>query len=128
MTESTRRRTLRLRTRVTLFFSLTALVASLGLAVVTYAVSRSFLIEQRQQTARAQAYANAKTVKDQYHPDVVISLDGAWRHEERALRPQEQVVLSPVQFTRDGEPAPRDLRARRLTIACRQGRASVELR
>ena len=65
MTESTRRRTLRLRTRVTLFFSLTALVASLGLAVVTYAVSRSFLIEQRQQTARAQAYANAKTVKDQ---------------------------------------------------------------
>ena len=65
MTESTRRRTLRLRTRVTLFFSLTALVASLGLAVVTYVVSRSFLIEQRQQTARAQAYANAKTVKDQ---------------------------------------------------------------
>ena len=65
MTEPTRRRTLRLRTRVTLFFSLTALVASLGLAVVTYAVSRSFLIEQRQQTARAQAYANAKTVKDQ---------------------------------------------------------------
>ena len=65
VTEPTRRRTLRLRTRVTLFFSLTALVASLGLAVVTYAVSRSFLIGQRQQTARAQAYANAKTVKDQ---------------------------------------------------------------
>jgi signal transduction histidine kinase len=65
VTTSPRRRTLRLRSRVTLFFSLTALVASLGLAAVTYAVSRTFLIEQRQQTARAQAYANAKTVKDQ---------------------------------------------------------------
>jgi signal transduction histidine kinase len=55
----------RLRTRVTQFFSLTALVASLGLAVVTYAVSRSFLIDQRQQTAQTQAFANAKTVRDQ---------------------------------------------------------------
>ncbi|MBI4882682.1 MAG: HAMP domain-containing histidine kinase [Actinobacteria bacterium] len=63
--QSPRRRTLRLRTRVTLFFSLTALVASLGLAVVTYAVARSFLIGEREQTARTQAYANAKTVRDQ---------------------------------------------------------------
>ncbi len=61
MTEKRRRRTLRLRTRVTLFFSLTALVASLALAVVTYAVARSVLIEQRQETARTQAYTNAKT-------------------------------------------------------------------
>ncbi len=60
-----RRRTLRLRTRVTLFFSLTALVASLALAVVTYAVARSVLIEQRQETARTQAETNAKTVFDQ---------------------------------------------------------------
>lgn len=60
-----RRRTLRLRTRVTLFFSLTALAASLGLAVVTYAVARSFLIDQRQQTAQTQAFANAKIVRDQ---------------------------------------------------------------
>lgn len=60
-----RRRTLRLRTRVTLFFSLTALVASLALAVVTYAVARSVLIEQRLETARTQAETNAKTVFDQ---------------------------------------------------------------
>jgi signal transduction histidine kinase len=65
MSQPRRRRTLRLRTRVTLFFSLTALVASLGLAVVTYAVARSFLIDQRQQTARTQTFANAKTVRDQ---------------------------------------------------------------
>jgi signal transduction histidine kinase len=65
MTQPRRRRTLRLRTRVTLFFSVSALVASLGLAFVTYAVSRSFLIDQRQQTAQTQAFANAKTVRDQ---------------------------------------------------------------
>ena len=69
MSELRRRRTLRLRTRVTLFFSLTALVASLGLAVVTFAVARSFLIDQRQQSARAQTYANAKAVRDQLLAD-----------------------------------------------------------
>lgn len=65
MNEPRRRRALRLRTRVTFFFALTALLAGLGLAVVTFAVARSFLIDQRQQTAEAQAYANAKTVRDQ---------------------------------------------------------------
>ena len=65
MSEPRRRRALRLRTRVTFFFALTALLASLGLAVVTFAVARSFLIDQRQQTAEAQAYTNAKTVRDQ---------------------------------------------------------------
>ena len=65
MSEPRRRRTLRLRTRVTLFFSLTGLVASMGLAVVTFAVARSFLIDQRMQVARTQTYANAKTVRDQ---------------------------------------------------------------
>ncbi|MEY4175421.1 MAG: two-component histidine kinase MtrB [Actinomycetota bacterium] len=65
MNEPRRHRTLRLRTRVTLFFSMTALVASLGLALATFAAARQFLIEQRTQTARTQAFANAKTVKDQ---------------------------------------------------------------
>ncbi len=65
MSEARRRRSLRLRTRVTFFFALTALLAGLGLAVVTFAVARSFLIDQRQQTAEAQTYANAKTVRDQ---------------------------------------------------------------
>lgn len=64
-----RRRSLRLRTRVTLFFSLTALVASLALAVVTYAVARSVLIEQREETARAQAETNALTVFNQLRED-----------------------------------------------------------
>jgi hypothetical protein len=60
--------------------------------------------------------------------DLVLTLDGAWRHEQRALRPREQVVLSPAQFARGGEPAPRDLKPRRLDVECAQGRARIELR
>lgn len=48
-----------------MFFSLTALAASLSLAVVTYAVARSFLIDQRASVARTQAFANAKVINDQ---------------------------------------------------------------
>jgi signal transduction histidine kinase len=65
VTEPRQHRTLRLRTRVTLFFSLTGLVISIALAVVTYTLARSYLIDQRLQVARAQTYANAKTVRDQ---------------------------------------------------------------
>jgi two-component system, OmpR family, sensor histidine kinase MtrB len=59
------RRALRLRARVTLFFALTALAASLGLAVVTYAVARNYLLDQRVSTAQSQAYNNAKAVRDE---------------------------------------------------------------
>jgi hypothetical protein len=60
--------------------------------------------------------------------DVVLTLDRTWRNEQRVLRPREQVVLSPAQFTRDGEAAPRDLRPRRLDVECRQGQAGFDLR
>ncbi|MEA3185847.1 MAG: two-component system, OmpR family, sensor histidine kinase MtrB [Ilumatobacteraceae bacterium] len=58
-----RQRSLRLRTRVTLFFSLTALVASLALAVVTYGVARNFLVDQRTKVIEAQAISNATLVQ-----------------------------------------------------------------
>jgi signal transduction histidine kinase len=48
---------------VTLFFSLTALVASLALAVVTYGVARSFLVDQRSKVIEAQAISNATLVR-----------------------------------------------------------------
>ena len=60
--------------------------------------------------------------------DVVLTLDGSWRNHQRTLRPREQVVLSPAQFERSGEPAPRDLRPRKLSIECREGRAHFDLR
>lgn len=59
------RRTLRLRTRVTLFFAFTALAASLALAVVTYAVARNYLLDQRLAAAQNQAFNNAKAVRDE---------------------------------------------------------------
>ncbi|MEO5724247.1 MAG: HAMP domain-containing sensor histidine kinase [Ilumatobacteraceae bacterium] len=59
------RRTLRLRTRITVFFSLTALVASLALALVTYTLARSFLTSQRDSVARTQAFNNAVSVKNE---------------------------------------------------------------
>ena len=56
------RRALRLRARVTLFFALTALAASLGLAVVTYAVARNYLLDQRVSTAQSQATSSVRRV------------------------------------------------------------------
>ena len=108
MTEQRRRRTLRLRTRVTLFFSLTALVASLGLAVVTFAVARSFLIDQRQQTARTQTYANAKTVRDQLLTDQ--------RFDTLGLRTEGGGFLLLIQDDRAFAPDPRFLEAFPLAL------------
>ena len=48
---------------MTLFFSLTALVASLALAVVTYGVARNFLVDQRSKVIKAQAISNATLVR-----------------------------------------------------------------
>lgn len=48
---------------MTLFFSLTALVASLALAVVTYGVARNFLVDQRSKVIEAQAISNATLVQ-----------------------------------------------------------------
>jgi len=60
--------------------------------------------------------------------DVVLTLDGEWRHEQRTMRPHDQVVLSMSQFHRGADAAPRDLKPRTLAIQCGQGRASVDLR
>jgi len=59
------RRTVRLRTRVTLFFSLATLLTSLSLGVVTYALARNYLLDQRTSVAKSQAWGNAKVVRDE---------------------------------------------------------------
>ena len=55
---------MRLRTKVTLFFGLIALIASVSLTVVTYAFARSSLLEQRAEVARQQAVLNARRVRE----------------------------------------------------------------
>ena len=56
---------LRLRTKVSLFFGLLALVASVSLAAVTYTLARSSLLDQRTRAAEALAISNARKVYDQ---------------------------------------------------------------
>ncbi len=56
---------MRLRTKVTLFFGLIALIAAVSLTTLTYAFARSSLLEQREQVARNQAVVNAIRVKEQ---------------------------------------------------------------
>jgi two-component system, OmpR family, sensor histidine kinase MtrB len=56
---------MRLRTKVTLFFGLIALVATITLTVVTYYFARESLLDQRAQVARLQAVSNATQVRDQ---------------------------------------------------------------
>ena len=58
------RRAVGLRARVTLFFSLTGLAATLGLASVTYTVTRSYLIDQRRNVAQRQTIVNAQLVRN----------------------------------------------------------------
>ncbi len=60
--------------------------------------------------------------------DVVLTLDEGWRREHKTMRPHDQLVLSMSDFAREGLPAPRDLKPRRLTVECEQGRAVFDLK
>ena len=60
--------------------------------------------------------------------EVVLTLDGGWRYQHKTVRPHDQLVLSMGNFSRQGQTAPRDLKPRRLTIECEQGRAGFDLR
>jgi signal transduction histidine kinase len=62
-----------LRTRVTLAFAVAGLIVAVGLSLITYSLARSFLLQQRDNAARTQAYINARFVKDRLrdpHADV----------------------------------------------------------
>ena len=63
------RRTLRLRTRVTLFFAFIALLAGVVLIGVTYGLTRNNLVGEDQNAARRQAFANADLVRQQLTDD-----------------------------------------------------------
>jgi len=59
-----RRWSLGLRARVTLGFALAGLLVSLALAGITYTLARNYLLDQRDQVARQQAFVNANLVRD----------------------------------------------------------------
>jgi signal transduction histidine kinase len=58
-----RRRKFGLRARVTIFFMLTGLVVSAALSGITYVVARNYLVDQRHDTVRTQAFRNAVLVQ-----------------------------------------------------------------
>ncbi|MEK7424261.1 MAG: ATP-binding protein [Actinomycetota bacterium] len=98
------RRTVRLRTRVTLFFSLTTLSASLALGVVTYAVARNYLLDQRTSSAQTQAFSNARTVRDEMRAPTgdVKDLIGRLRTEGNGfailMLPDQEPLYSSIQI------------------------------
>ena len=59
-----RRLALRLPTRVTIALAVAALAVSLGLSAITYSLARNYLQGQLDRSARPQAYANARIVRD----------------------------------------------------------------
>lgn len=73
-----RSRRLGLRARATVAFGVTALVLSITIAVVAYALVRTYLIDQRESAALNQAYANARVLRsslDGPAPDVPDALN-----------------------------------------------------
>jgi two-component system, OmpR family, sensor histidine kinase MtrB len=105
------RRSLDMRTRVTLLFALTALVAAAGLAVITYLVARANLIEQRTDAATQQAFVNAQTVRDRLLTDderialFVETLRTETRGGAILLMPARGAIVSDSRFQPDSLPA-----------------------
>lgn len=95
-----RRRTLRLRTRVTLFFAFIALLAGIVLIGVTYGLARSNLVEDDITAAKQQAFVNADLVREQLTIDA--SQVGDFFTQELRTDPDGFAVLSPSDPERSG--------------------------
>lgn len=93
-----RRRTLRLRTRVTLFFAFIALLAGVILIGVTYGLTRNNLLDEDQNAARQQALANADLIRQQLtvDPDGI----GVFFDDELRTDPDGFAVLDSTDPTR----------------------------
>ena len=90
-----RRRTLRLRTRVTLFFAFIALLAGVVLIGVTYGFARSNLLDEDQTAAQQQAFVNADLVRAQLTTDP--GEIGAFFENELRTDPEGFAVLNSIE-------------------------------
>lgn len=88
-----RRRTLRLRTRVTLFFAFIALLAGIVLIGVTYGLARSNLVADNVTAAEQQAFVNADLIREQLTVDETKI--GDFFTQELRTDPKGFAVLSP---------------------------------
>jgi two-component system sensor histidine kinase MtrB len=71
-----------LQTKVSVFFGLLALVASVSLTVVTYTIARSSLLDERTADAKGQALSNAVILNSRVRAGQVDDLDEALSPEE----------------------------------------------
>ncbi len=97
---------------MSLYFALAALVASLLLAVVTYAVARSYLLDQRDEVALSQAFNNAQSVRSSLRADREPPGDliRSVRTEGEGyallhLTDDDQFFPQDLRFTQDGLPS-----------------------
>jgi two-component system sensor histidine kinase MtrB len=100
---------LSLRTRATVGFGITGLLVAVGLAVVTYGVARSYLVDQREDAAVSQAYTNARLVRSVLRspsPDVrgLLTGVGGGTASESVLRYRDQWFATSVAFSPDALP------------------------
>jgi hypothetical protein len=59
--------------------------------------------------------------------DVSLTLDDGWRLEKRTVRAGDKLVVPVSAFTRNGQPAPAELKPRQLVIECGEGKAVTSL-
>ncbi len=59
--------------------------------------------------------------------DVTLTLDGAWTHQVKTVRAGQNIVVAVTSFSRDGKPAPSDLKPKAVEIDCDQGSADLSL-
>lgn len=98
-----------LKSRATIGFGMTGLLVAVGLAVVTYQLSRGYLVDQRESGAVTQGYVNARlarTVLRNGSPDVRGFLAGLGGEtaSESVVRYQGQWFSTSVTFSPDALP------------------------
>jgi len=59
--------------------------------------------------------------------DVALTLDGAWRAEQRTVRAGDKLVLALSSFAKGGQPPPAELVPKQLRIECAEGRVTLQL-
>lgn len=59
--------------------------------------------------------------------DVKLILDGGWQRQVATLREGQRLVIATSSFSKDGAPAPGDLKPKTLTIQCAQGEVTTRL-
>ncbi len=129
MARSPRQRSLRLRTRVTLFFAFIALLGGVVLVGVTYGFARSNLLDERTNDASEQAFINANQVSE--HLDIEPEGIGIFFEEDLRTASGGFATLSPNDPT---DPASAVTDARhpvgdfpdRLVDAVRAGRSATQ--